>query len=544
MDCKEIINRFNKLKCRRDGFWLDTWREVRKYVYPTYSDYKQEGGARGAEIFDTTAIKSRQRLAAGIYNWMAPPDKRWFEMVPADEELAKDEEVKDFFSEATKVISFCMANSNWPTVLIQTLNELSAGLDGVVYSEDGGMDAVLNFRSFPVETVAYAENSKGMVDTVFREVRWTARQIAQEFGVEKLPEKIRKAAGDEKRQDEEFNLIHAVFPRHKRNKDMADNINKAIADMYIDPESKTILYESGYDEMPFAVCRFEKSANEAYGRGPGLNMLPDIKMLNRMRQAYIVGSEFDADPSWLVPDGSLVNPNFNKGPGAINPYKPSMNGAKPEPVVRGVNTGKLAADIEAERENIKTGFFGDIFDPLGDLKSITATEAEIRNESKMIPFAPIAGNLHSELFKPIIHRVFCICQRRNLLPPLPEKLLANPEYKVEFVSKIALSIKKLESLGWLQTEASLANIAAVKPDVMDNFELDDVARDVALVNGTSPKWLVPVRERDRLRQARAQAQAQAAQAEMLMQGAQVAPDLNKAPEIGSVMDKVIRGNGI
>lgn len=544
MQPSAIIERYTRLKNLRDGYWINVWREVRQYVYPTYSDFLHEGGARGVSIFDTTAIEARKRLAAGMYNWMAPPDKRWFELVPEDDELAKDEEVKDFFSEVTKIISFAMANSNWSTVLIQVLNNLACGLDGVVYCEDGG-NLPLNFRSFPVETVCYSENSKGKVDTVFREFKMTARQIVQEFGNEDLPEKIRTCAADSKRMDDSFTILHAVFPRSNRQENMLDNKNMPYADCYIELESKKVIYESGFEEYPFAVCRFDKSDNETYGRGPGLDILPDIKMLNRMRQSYIIASERQADPSYMVPDGSLVGKEFNKDPGGVIVYKPDINGAKPEVLTNAANLTKLYQDIEAEREKIKMGFFWDIFDPLGDLKSITATEAEIRNEGKMIPFAPIAGNLHSELFRVIIHRVFGICSRRGMLPDPPQKLIDNPDYKIEFVSKIALSIKKIESLGWLQTEASLANMLAIKPDVADNFDLDEVSRDMAMNNGANPKWLKPVKEVAEARAARAQQQQQMQSAETMLAGAgALGNNLGKAPEPGSPLDALMSGGGV
>ncbi len=543
---KEILDRYSSLKALRDGYWLQVWREVRQYVMPTYSDFLTEGGSRGRNVFDTTAIEARKRLAAGMYNWMAPPDKRWFEVVAQDDELAKDEEVKDYFSEVTKVIAFAMANSNWASVLIQVLNNLACGLDGVIYCEDGGVHSVLNFRSFPVETVCYAENSQGRVDTVFRELEMTSRQLYQEFGNEKrLPEKIVEEARDPKRCDRKHKVLHTVFPRRERDAGCMDNRNMPFADIYLDLETKGIIYESGFEEYPFAVCRFDKSDNETYGRGPGLDMLPTIKMLNRMQQAYIVEAEHHADPSYLVPDGSLLGVDFNRDPGSVIAYKPDVNGAKPEILPHGDNPAQAFRDIQEVQENVKRGFFWDIFDPLGDLKQITATEAEIRNEGKMIPFAPIAGNLHSELFRVVIHRVFGIVSRRGLLPAAPRILQEKPDYKVEFVSKIALSIKKLESLGWLQTEASLVNIAQLKPDIMDNFALDDIARDIALVNGSAPKWLVPVKERDAKREAMAQMQAQQAAMAQLEAGAGVlGSNLGKAPEPGSPLDKVMKGDGV
>lgn len=545
MDCSALIDRYNRLRSVRDGFWINVFREVRKYCYPTYSDYLTEGGTRGQYLFDTTAVEARERLAAGMYNWMAPPDQRWFEIVPQDDRLAADEEVKEYFAKITKRVAFAMANSNWSSVLVEALNNLACGLDAIVYCEDGGTDSVLNFRSFPVETVCYSFDSKGKVDTVFREVEMTARQIVIQFQEGNIPDEIRRESADPALMDKKYRLLHAVYPRSDRREDLADNVNMPVADVYIDMQRKVCLSESGFEEHPFAVCHFQKSDNETYGRGPGLNKLPDIKMLNRMRQAYILAVEHQADPSYLVPDGSLVNNEFNRNPGAVIIYKPDVNNAKPEVLPNHANVLKMQQDIEAEREKIRMGFFVDIFDPLGDLKQITATEAQIRNEGKMVPFAPIAGNLHSDLFRVIIHRVFGILQRRGLLPDPPGLMGESPEYKIEFVSKIALSIKKIEAVAWLQTEASLSHLMQLDPGIADNFDFDEIARNVALVNGVSPEWVRSVKDRDLIRQDRTAAQQEQQAAGMIMEGAgALGNNLSKAPEPGSPLDAVLRGEGV
>lgn len=545
MDVQSIISRYESLKGKRDGYWLEVWRQVRRFCMPTENHDRSEGGERGEDIFDTTAIRARQRLAAGMYNWMAPPEQRWFELQPSDKELAKDEEVKEFFSKATRTVAEALANSNWPTVLLEALNNMACGLDGVIYCEDCPEPDLLTFRCYPIENVCYSESSKGKVDTVFVELTMSARQLLQDFPEKNLPEKIVADGKDMKRQDTEYQILHVVMPRWKRDEKMKDSRNMPIADYYIDLQSKTLIFEGGFIESPFAVCRFEKASNEHYGRGPGINLLPDIRMLNRERQAYIVGRERQSDPSYIAPDGSLVSKNFDRNPGALIFYKPDLSNAKIEQLPNSADLVSLYRDIMEERNDIKQGFYWDIFDPLGDLKQITATEAEIRNEGKMVPFAPIAGNLHSELFSVIIHRVFGLLARRGKLPPVPEKLQENSRYKIDFVSKIARSLKKLEVLGWLQTEASLANIINLKPDVVDNFNLDEVSRQIALVNGVNPEMLVPVRDREKVRGERQAAAAQQAAAEQIAQGAGIlGNNLGKAPEPGSPLSAVMNGMGV
>ena len=113
MDIETILNRHKALKAVKTGYWSDLWRDVRKYVYPNYDFDRSEGGQRGTDIYDTTAEQARQRLASGIYQWMAPPDKRWFELTADDDELAKKESVRTYFSAVTAKIMQGLANSNW-----------------------------------------------------------------------------------------------------------------------------------------------------------------------------------------------------------------------------------------------------------------------------------------------------------------------------------------------------------------------------------------------------------------------------------------------
>lgn len=543
VNVQALIQRYNKLKGVRDGHWLAVWREVRRLVYPTVSDFLPEGGERGADNFNPTAVNARSRLAAGMYNWMAPPDQRWFELAPEAEDLADDDEVKAFFGEVTKQIRIAMANSNWPAVLISCLNNLACGLDGVVYCEEGVGGKQLNFRCFDPEELCYSEDAWGKVDTVFREVKMTPRQMAQYFDT--LPEKLASLASDEKKMDEKRTLLHAVFPRENRDERLGDNRNMPYADVYIDLETKEIVREGGFQEFPFAVCRFEKAANDTYGRGPGINLLPDIRQLMAMEEAYTLARSHQADPSYIAPDGSILSRNFNRDPGSLVIYKPTMDGGKPEMLPTNPNINTLYADIQEMQKRIEMGFFLDIFDPLGDLRNMTAAEAQIRNEAKMVPFAPIAGNMHNELFRVVLHRVFGILSRSGALPELPEKLLDQPDYKVEFVSKIALSIKKTETLALYEADTIIAAYAQRDPSVLDNFVADDIVRDTFLAHGAAPKWLRPVEERDQLRQERAAAEAQAAQQQALMEGASILGDnLGKMPEPGSPLSEVLNGKGV
>jgi hypothetical protein len=545
MDIEAIIRRYERLKATRDEYWQGLWRQVRHYCMPDQEDGLSKGGEKGGELFDTTAIEARERLASGMYSWMAPSDRRWFELRPEDKHLQDVAAVQEYFSRVSEILAMELANSNWCGELIKCLSDLACGLDGVMYVEDGGADTVLSFKSFPIETVCYSVDRHDRVDTVFRATEMSARQIVQTFGAStdaEISEEIRTAAASPDQCDRLFPILHAVLPREDAGAGLGQKA-MAYADLYIDLKTRRVLQEGGYEELPFAVCRFRKSDREQYGRGPGIDALPDIRMLNRMRETFISNAEYAADPSWMIPDGSLVSKTFNRGPGALVFFRPQLNGISPAPVARGNNLQVDYQTIESERERIRAKFYWDVFDPLGDLKNMTAQEVSVRNATKMVPFAPIAGNLHTDLFGPVIQRVYAICARRGLLPEPPAQLGDELQYKIEFVSKIALSIKRQAALGWLQTESALQGLVQLNPALMDNFDVDQIARDLAAANGCETAWLLDVDKRDALRNSRQQAQQAQAQAQALGELAKSAGGLGKAPQPGSPLGQVMDAMG-
>ena len=116
---------------------------------------------------------------------------------------------------------------------------------------------------------------------MFRQFNMPARAVIQRFGEEVLDNKILNAA--KKNPYENITLIHAVYPRDDRNTTRTDNKNMPFASVYLDPGSRTVLSESGFEEFPYVAPRFLKASFEiGYGRSPAMTALPDIKMLNKM----------------------------------------------------------------------------------------------------------------------------------------------------------------------------------------------------------------------------------------------------------------------
>ena len=70
----------------------------------------------------------------------------------------------------------------------------------------------------------------------------------------------------------------------------------------------------------------------------------------------------------------------------------------------------------------------------------------------------------------------------------------------------------------------------IRPDILDNYDLDEITRDGARNDGLPARWLVDEEDRDKSRQARAE---QAAQAQKAQQAQMMADAAAKAGSTGA-----------
>ncbi|KKK50980.1 hypothetical protein LCGC14_3119590, partial [marine sediment metagenome] len=324
----------------------------------------------------------------------------------------------------------------------------------------------------------------GVVDTIFRKFKYTARQAVQEFGIENLGEKITEAYNDLEQRDKDFNFFHAVFPREEYNPEKDDPVNMEFASVYVSRDETKIISEGGYEELPYQVDRFDKDALEDYGRSPTMKKLPTIKMANVMQQTRIKGWEKQVDPPVFIPDDGSIWPLATQ-PGGVIFYR--AGGEKPEYWEFKGNLTDMEQAILSVQQEIQRGYFLDMFDPLVDRQNMTATEVMARVEQKMRFLTPIIGRLQSELFNPMIQRIIKILSKQKKLPQMPQEL-SEGDFSVMYLGRLALALRTLESEGLAQLLLEWAPMAEIS-DHMDNLNTDVAFRDSARNRGVPSTWL-------------------------------------------------------
>jgi len=527
---KEHIERMKKLETDRANF-DEQYQDCADYAMPNNSQIISErsDGEVLRDLFDTTAEESNIQLASGLYSFLFPTESRAFALEVDDKELQENDDVKQWLDDTTKTLHKYLIGSTFREAFFEYLKSLGCFGTGCLY-EEKGKKVVIVFINYFMRDIYIVRNSDGDVDTVYRRFRFSARQAAQEFGIENLGEKIRTAYDSVVDKDKKFNFLHVVEPREERDTKADDPKNMPYSSIYISRDESDFVEgaESGYEEFPYQVSVFDKDSLEDYGRSPTMKKLPDIRMANELKRIRIKGWDKMVDPTMLVKDDGSVWPLTTK-PGGVVFYRDE----KPEWWKFEGNLSEINNAINETKEEVQKGYFVDMFDPLIDRKNMTATEIMARVEQKLRFLTPIIGRLQSGLFNPMITRVIGILGRQGKLKPMPEEL-ADADYSIMYLGRLALALRTLETEGLAKTLAEWSPMADMNIlEWLDNIKQDVAFRDAARNNGVPATWLNSDDEVKAIRDERAEKEAAQAQLAAAEQAAKAAKLGSGKPEDGS-----------
>lgn len=488
--------------------WDSHWQEVADYMVPRRAEFTTRptrGGKRRGQLYDSTAVRANRILAAGMHGQMTSPAAPWFSLKTKDPDLMKDEEVKRWLLMATRTILDVLNASNFNSSIHEDYLDLGPFGTSCLYEADDP-DDIVYFDCRPLTEIYIGENFKKQVDIVHRKFVMKARQAKEEFG-DACGEAVKKAL-EKKKTEDEFEFIHAVFPRNSFDPEKFDNLSMPFASVYAELSKKEqVGEESGYIEMPYMVDRWLKSSSEVYGRGPGIEALPDSKMVNTMAKTIIKAAQKMVDPPLIVPAAGgrgFIMP-FLTNPGSLI-FKNSMD---PNAKLDQLETkGNIPIGLEMKkerREMIREAFFVDLFLMLAEKPKMTATEVLERVEEKMIVLGPVLGRLMNELLDPIVKRTFRIVLQKGFLGPVPARL-DDQEYEIEYVSPLARAQKLWQLNAVTRWMGIIAPLAEAKPQLLDWINDDGAVTYLSELLGVAPEFQNTEKQVQEIRAMRAKAQ--------------------------------------
>lgn len=504
------LDRLGKLKQIRSP-WESLWQDCTDMVNPRRGDFNvsrsQGDRSRYDRVYDSTAPLANEQLAAGLHGYLTAPSETWFNLI-LERMGAKEasDQVIEYLQEVVEIMFrdvFHSPNSNFGSMIHELYLDLGSYGTGVMYIEDRPGKPI-NFRTYHLAECFVAESAEGTVDTLYRQYKHTGRQLVQLYK-DVLPEKFIENVY--KDPHKEYTCIHAVEPR-----DSFNPSSKLAKDMpwmsaYVLEEEKLVLSLGGFNEFPYMVPRWTKTAGEVYGRSPAMTAMPDIKMVNEMSKTVIKAAQKATDPPLLVPDDGFMLP-LRTIPGGLNYYRSGTQDTV-KPLVEGIRPDIGLEFIDSRRQHILKTFHVDWMQ-MREGPSMTATEVLQRQEERMRLMGPMVGRLQFELLGPMIDRVFNILARRKMLPQPPQDVEGRT-LRIDYVSPVARAQKTQQLFNFTRLLESIVPLANVKPDVFDNIDADGTVRWAAKLLDVPTATLTKEDDVKASREDRANQQAQAAE---------------------------------
>lgn len=540
-DVNDLNQRWQALRDKRSS-WDTAWSDLSRHFLPFKfrSDSDTEAGRKpevlNKKVVDTTGILDMRTLAAGMQGGMTSPVRPWFKLSLEDEEAAKRHEAGEWLDDVTRRMLALLHNSNFYNSIHGLYADL--GTFGTALMLETADWSGLNFQLVNAGEYALDTNDKNEVDTFFRRMLMSARQIVLKFGEQKVPEVVRNAAKSKGGTafDQRFEVIHGVFPRKDPVYGKLGSGNMPFASVYwmrfADGGGKPhLLRESGFESFPAFAPRWDVSGTDVYGRSPAMDVLPDCRMLQAMNTTVLKMLHKNADPP-VAAAAELKSVGVDLTPGGLNYLSSAdgrMGGVVPIQQIAPQSIQYTMQAIEEVRGKIHEGMYSDLFKMLiqNDRRQITATEIDARQQEKLILVGPVVERLHKELLSPVIKRSYELMRRFDHLPPVPESL-SGVQLRVEFVSVLAQAQRMVSTSSIDQTMAFMANAAQIDPSVLDNLNLDKTVHHYVEDLGAPASMLRSEDDVRGIREQRAQAQAQAEQQAQQAAALQSIQDLSGA----------------
>lgn len=448
MDLPKEFGSFKVLQARADKafkdehHWHDLYEDIYEYFLPNRNLYDSvgKGQKKTDRVFDGTAPQAIQEGASKLQDAIAPIWRQWSRVEPSDKLKSEFEanggelqagdgvtitldQVQENLDKQTDIAFDYLNRSNFATQFFEFALELLVGTATIKIDEEDDFDEPFTFHAIPNKGIGLEEGHKGTVEGHYRKFEEKIKHVEKKWPGFEMSQELRDKF--EKNPEAEVNLIECVVlePKSRNYWGIA----------WVKGEDKPSWVQDFEQSSPWITGRYAKIAGEVRGRGPAVQVLPDVKSLNKAKEFVLQKAALDLVGMWTATDDGVTNPySVTVSPGVVIPVG---SNASSNPSIARLDTRsdlQLAQfEIVELQTAIKKAFFNDLRDPEGPVRSATEIAIEQRELAKRLGSA--FGRLQTEVLIPILKRVFFILNKKGLI----NINLQGFETSVKFTSPLA-----------------------------------------------------------------------------------------------------------
>jgi len=533
------FERHKKLKSRKE-VWNTHWQILAEFIMTRKSDFQttfQAGEFLNDHVFDGTAIMAMRKAASALIGALWSNGAKSIRLNPPSN-ITKTFEHNAYYEWVTDQMHFHMnsAKAGLSNALEEYMrDQLTFGTSGVaIFKSDMEKTGTpITYRAWDVKGMSIDEGAGGFVDTVYFEFEWPLRKVVEKYGLENLSTELARAWNEDGNKERKVKILHVIEPRDITDSRKKGNRNMPWVSIHYELKTRKILLESGFDEMPIKVARFQKNVNEVYGRGSGSDALPDILEVNTAKEAFTVAIEKQLDPPLgLLDDGKLGGGVVDTSAGALNVFNPAGRLGSDNPIFPLFTVGELqstSVHIENLQKAIKEHFMIDVLLDFNIEKEMTLGEAQIRNKLRSDALGSLFARQIVELFTPMVERSFNLFLDAGLLgvvagspeetallregiePRLiPEQVLKAMQtgqdvYNIQYLTPAMRVMQTDEAQGIAEVFDFAGAHVNVFPQIQDNINSDEAYKKFAELRGFPGDLILPSKDVNQIREAQSEA---------------------------------------
>ena len=511
------------------------WQAQAEIFYPERADFTvrhSDGDERYDGIFAIEPQIFRRDMANAVGALMRPRGKPWFRLVAKPNHLMDNDAIMRWCEHKTEVHREIVydKDAQFTRAMAQSDNDYVTFGNSIV-SHTYNMNATgMLYKCLHLRDCAWAENFEGVVDEMHEKMQLELRQIAQLFGLPALPKEWARRLKDH--PEEKHTIRRCVAPideyeysREERQEraTLAEYMSLYIAEGVGDDECA--LGESHFIGFPYTVRRWMTVSGEDYGRSPCTGVaLAESRVLNSVQESLLTGIQLKNEPPLQARHDAVIGePSLR--PAAIT-YIDDDYDERLGDALKTLNVGEPRYGMEyaeKKQEALGNAFFQSILKWLPD-KQLTAFEVSKRLETYVQEAAPIFEPMEAEnamMQEATFLRALEMGAYGQRLPDgtiegVPEEL-QTAEMGFDFETPLSDALKEQKAAKGDELMARITSWEDIAPTMKDNFDLDEIARDIGEGHG-QVNWMKKPEDRDAERAARQQEaeQQRAEQAAMAM----------------------------
>jgi hypothetical protein len=518
--------------------WEPHWREIQQFISPRSGrfclDETNRDRKKNQRIINGSPTQSSKALAAGLSSGLTNPAKPWFRLLTTDAAMMEVAAVKAWLWMVEERMRTVLSRSNLYNALPTAYRELGDYGTAPIFAEPDDKQVI---RFYPLTVGSYwlATDERREVDTLYRELKMTVRQIVNKFGIDKVSDGIRDAY-NLCRYEEQRNVAHMVCPNEDREEGRLDPKNKAWASCYweIGGDAKDFLRESGFNSKRFMAPRWDVLGEDIYGSSPGMDALGDAKMLQVREKQFALAVDKHITPP-LTAHPSLQNRGVGQLPGQVTFVSAEEGRVTAQPIYQ-VQPDYQGALVDKQDiiQRIRDTYYASLFlliSGQADDPRKTAFEVGKIDQERLLMLGPVLQRLNNELLDPTIEITFEIMLESGMIPPPPPEL-EGQALQVQYISILAQAQKFLMTGSITQFLQFIGGLAALDPSVVDKVDFDQAADELASDIGVPPAI---VRSDDMVAQIRDQKAQQAQAAQMAAMAPAIAQYAKAAKDAGGAV---------